>query len=347
VDLGQTARHLIQDPPRRADTAITMKCFSVIASCALVLAAASACAAPATPAAVPAAVAASGNDTIELLYQRLSDRLGSVRQPTNDGSMVLRVPSRAASAPASRHAAAKKVAMAETAASPAAATPHEPWSYEGATGPQQWGRLKPEFAKCATGTRQSPIDLHDGFKVQLEPIEFDYRPSAFRVVDNGHTVQALLATDNAIHVLGRRYRLQQLHFHHPSETRVDGRGFDMELHLVHQDDEGRLAVVAVLFDRGAPNAAVQQVWNNLPLEKFEEQPARVPLDVARLLPEDRRYFTFMGSLTTPPCSEGVLWMVMKQPATLAPEQVELFARLYPMNARPVQAAAGRMVKESD
>jgi len=119
------------------------------------------------------------------------------------------------------------------------------------------------------------------------------------------------------------------------------------VHLVHQDDEGRLAVVGVLFERGAANAAVQQVWNNLPLEKGEPQRAGVVLDPAGLLPADRRYWTFMGSLTTPPCSEGVLWMVMKQPVPLSPEQIALFARLYPMNARPVQALAGRMVKESD
>jgi len=285
----------------------------------------------------------AGNDTLELLYQRLSDRLGSVRQPTADGSMLLKVPAR------SVPAAGAPVRTAAKKATDAAAVPHVhgAWAYEGATGPQAWARLKPEYAKCASGQRQSPIDLRDGFKVQLEPVGFAYQPSAFRVIDNGHTVQANLAPDNTITVLGRRYVLKQLHFHRPSETRIAGRAFEMEAHLVHQDSEGRLAVVSVLFDRGAANGTVQQVWNNLPLEKGEEQAARVALDPAGLLPEDRRYYTFMGSLTTPPCSEGVLWMVMKQPVTLAPEQIELFARLYPMNARPVQPAAGRMVKESE
>jgi carbonic anhydrase len=300
-----------------------------------------ACAAPAA-ASAPAS-AASGNDPIERLYERLSEKLGSVRQPTSDGSMLLKVPVRdAQAAHGTSRPAVKKEKKAE-----ARGQAHGDWAYEGSAGPEAWARLKPDFATCGSGTRQSPIDLHDGFKVQLEPIEFAYQPGTFRVVDNGHTVQVNLASDNSIAVLGRRYRLKQFHFHRPSETRVAGRSFEMEAHLVHQDDEGRLAVLAVLFDRGNPNPAVQQVWNNLPLEKHEEQPARAVLDPAALLPEDRRYYTFMGSLTTPPCSEGVLWMVLKQPMALSPAQIELFARLYPNNARPVQPSAGRMVKESE
>jgi len=199
----------------------------------------------------------------------------------------------------------------------------------------------------ASGTRQSPIDIRDGFRLQLEPVAFGYQPSAFRVVDNGHTVQVNLAPGNFIEVLGRRYELQQFHFHRPSEERIAGRQFELSVHLVHRDAEGRLAVVAVLLERGAAQPLVQLVWNNLPLEKGEEQAARVPLDPTLLLPPERGYFTYMGSLTTPPCSEGVLWMVMKQPVPVAPEQIEIFSRLYPMNARPVQPGGGRMIKESE
>jgi carbonic anhydrase len=311
-------------------------------ACVWPLAASAAPAAALAPAA--AASAASGNDTIERLYERLSEKLGSVRQPTNDGSMLLKVPARDMQA---AHGSARPAARKDKPAEARGGPPHDDWAYEGPAGPQAWARLKPDYAACASGTRQSPIDLHGGFKVQLEPIEFAYQPGAFRVIDNGHTVQVNLAPENSLGVLGRRYRLRQFHFHRPSETRIAGRSFEMEAHLVHQDDEGRLAVVAVLFERGAPNPAVQQVWNNLPLEKHEEQPARVALDPSALLPEDRRYYTFMGSLTTPPCSEGVLWMVLKQPMALSPAQIDLFARLYPNNARPVQPAAGRMVKESE
>jgi carbonic anhydrase len=147
--------------------------------------------------------------------------------------------------------------------------------------------------------------------------------------------------------MGRRYELLQFHFHRPSEERIDGRQFDMVAHLVHKDVEGRLAVVAVLLDRGSAQPIVQAVWNNLPLEKGDEVPARGSLDLNALLPPERSYFTYMGSLTTPPCSEGVLWMVMKQPVPISPEQIAIFSRLYPMNARPIQSASGRLIKESN
>ena len=133
----------------------------------------------------------------------------------------------------------------------------------------------------------------------------------------------------------------------PSEDRIDGRPFDMELHLVHRDMEGHLAVVAVLLERGSAQPVVQNVWNNLPLEKGDEVVARGTLNPAELLPERRTYYTYMGSLTTPPCSEGVLWMVMKTPVPISGEQIGIFSRLYPMNARPVQSASGRLIKESN
>lgn len=219
------------------------------------------------------------------------------------------------------------------------------WAYGGETGPEAWGRLKPEFQQCAVGKRQSPIDIRDGIAVQLDPIQFDYRPSAFRVIDNGHTVQVNVDPGNSITVQGRRYELLQFHFHRPSEERINGRQFEMVAHLVHKDAEGRLAVVAVLMDQGKGHPLVQQVWNNLPLEKNTEQPALVPMDLKALLPEQQQYYTYMGSLTTPPCSEGVLWMVMKQPATMSREQIAIFSKLYPMNARPIQSASGRLIKE--
>jgi carbonic anhydrase len=207
--------------------------------------------------------------------------------------------------------------------------------------------MKPEFATCATGQRQSPIDLRDGIRVQLDPVQFDYRPSSFRVIDTGHTVQVNVDGGNTIEVTGRRYELQQFHFHRPSEERIEGRVFDMSAHLVHKDPEGRLAVVAVLLEGGSAHPLVQTIWNNLPLEKGDEVPARGAIDLNALLPVDRGYFTYMGSLTTPPCNEGVLWMVMKQPVTVSAEQIAIFSRLYPMNARPVQSASGRLIKESN
>jgi len=221
------------------------------------------------------------------------------------------------------------------------------WSYDGDTGPQAWAGLKPEFSQCGNGKRQSPIDIRDGIRVDLEPVQVDYKPSAFGVLDNGHTVQVNIAPGNWIEVMGRRFELVQFHFHRPSEERIEGKQFDMVAHLVHKDVGGRLAVIAVLLERGSAHPLVQTVWNNLPLEQGDEVSARGLLDIQQLLPNDTRYYTYMGSLTTPPCSEGVLWIVMQQPVQLSPEQIDVFAHLYPMNARPPQQAAGRLIKQSN
>lgn len=220
------------------------------------------------------------------------------------------------------------------------------WSYEDEGAPAHWGKLRADYAQCEDGPRQSPIDIHDGIRVDLEPIKFDYRLSQFRIVDNGHTVQVNPGEGNTITVMGRTWRLVQLHFHRPSEERIDGRGFDMVMHLVHKDDEGHLAVVAVLIERGAEHPVIQTFWNNLPLETDVELAPAAAIDPNKLLPETRTYYTYMGSLTTPPCSEGVLWMVLKQPLQLSAEQIAIFSRLYKNNARPVQASNGRLIKES-
>jgi carbonic anhydrase len=222
---------------------------------------------------------------------------------------------------------------------------HRQWAYHGENGPAHWHELNPEFKQCGMGQRQSPIDIRDGIPVELDPIQFEYKLSAFRVIDNGHTVQVNLESGNRIMVNGRRYELIQFHFHRPSEERLNGRQFDMVAHLVHKDLEGKLAVIAVLIEEGKGHPIVQQVWNNLPLEKRTEQPGLHGIDLMKLLPEDRRYVTYMGSLTTPPCTEGVLWMVIKQPVSVSRQQIDTFSRFYPMNARPVQPIGDRLIKD--
>lgn len=240
------------------------------------------------------------------------------------------------------------VAAAPAPAPAAAHAAHPPhWSYEGANGPHAWAKLSPEWAACGSGSRQSPIDIRDGMKVELDPIVFDYRPSSFKVIDNGHTIQANVGGWNSLRIMGRRFKLVQFHFHSPSEEMVDGKFYDMVAHLVHKDSEGRLAVVAVLVESGKRQPAIQTVLNNLPLEKGEEYPASSNIDPLQLLPENRKYFTYMGSLTTPPCTEDVLWIVMKTPVQATPDQLNLFARLYPMNARPIQETGDRVIKESN
>ncbi|MEO6354362.1 MAG: carbonic anhydrase family protein [Oxalobacteraceae bacterium] len=222
-----------------------------------------------------------------------------------------------------------------------------PWSYAGEGAPMHWGKLNADWTQCDLGTRQSPIDVRDGIRVELEPIVFNYQPARFNVLDNGHTVQVNLGSGNHITVMNKTYELVQFHFHRPSEERINGRASDMVAHLVHKDADGKLAVVAVLLDGGNPNDLVQTIWNNLPLEKNDPVIPTSLIDMNQLLPAGREYYTYMGSLTTPPCSEGVLWMVMKQPMQLSADQIAIFSRLYPMNARPIQAGSGRLIKESN
>ena len=298
---------------------------------------------PSTPSARKAARGPVAVDPMQDLRERLAAKLGATKGQAK-GEQVVRVSTQADGELQLTAPEAPRKPRAPKPVPPK--VPHE-WSYEGDSGPQAWARLKPEYGKCASGTRQSPIDIRDGIRVDLEPVQFDYKPSPFRVLDNGHTVQVNVAAGNSIEVMGRHYELVQFHFHRPSEERIDGRQFDMVAHLVHKDADGRLAVVAVLLERGSAHPLVQSVWNNLPLEKGDEVGARASLDLNQLLPKDTRYYTYMGSLTTPPCSEGVLWMVMQQPVTLSQEQIDVFARLYPMNARPIQQASGRLIKQSN
>ncbi|MBS1227052.1 MAG: Carbonate dehydratase [Proteobacteria bacterium] len=220
------------------------------------------------------------------------------------------------------------------------------WSYEGDGAAENWSRLKASYATCGAGRRQSPIDLRDAIAVDLEPIQFAYWPVPYRVVDAGSSLQVDVR-GASFALLGKNYELMRIVFHRPSEITVGGKAFEMEAQLVHQADDGKLAIVVVLLESGVENPLIQMVLNNLPLEKGGEvAPPGQGFDVAQLLPESRRYFTFMGSLTTPPCAEDVLWLVLKQPQQLSPEQLAIFQRLYKPNARPVQPGFGRIVKES-
>ncbi|PKO35236.1 MAG: carbonic anhydrase [Betaproteobacteria bacterium HGW-Betaproteobacteria-7] len=219
------------------------------------------------------------------------------------------------------------------------------WGYEGAGAPENWARLDPRNSLCASGQRQSPIDISDGIKVDVEPVRFDYRPSRFRIADTGRTVEVFLG-DMSFSLTGKTYTLQKIAFHRPSEERIDGRRFDMSAHLIHKADDGQLAIIAVLIERGNENPFIQTLWNNLPLEKgLEVAPPAATIDLDALLPTSRNYYAYMGSLTTPPCTEGVLWLVMKQPIQVSQQQVDIFSRLYRNNARPVQPTNGRLIKE--
>ena len=244
---------------------------------------------------------------------------------------------------------AKAAALAGHGAEAAAAGGEVHWSYEGENGPQAWGKLKPDFNVCAIGKRQSPINIEESATLRgpAEPIQFDYSASSASVVNNGHTIQVDPVGNNAITVRGSSYQLLQFHFHHPSEERVNFRSFAMVAHLVHRNNEGQLAVVAVLLEPGAANPLINKVWTYMPLDSGDR--VRMPpgmVEMAELLPKDQRYYQFIGSLTTPPCTEGVLWLVLKQPVTISREQLRLFGQLFPNNARPPQATNGRAIRDA-
>jgi len=221
------------------------------------------------------------------------------------------------------------------------------WTYEGQTGAGKWAKLSGEFAACEIGPRQSPIDIRETIRADLPPIRFIYKPVALSIIDNGHTIQVNTAGAGGISVDGEDYELLQFHFHKPSEEKINGKAYDMVAHLVHKSKAGKLAVVAVMLEAGKEQKLVRTLWNNLPLE--QNQPvtkSEINIDPAALLPATRDYFTYTGSLTTPPCSEGVLWLVLKTPTQVSKEQVAGFGKIYRNNARPIQPGNGRIIKES-
>jgi carbonic anhydrase len=235
------------------------------------------------------------------------------------------------------------------------AQPH--WSYEGEDGPEHWGSLDPSFAACDAGTRQSPIDLRptvlrDQRNVALRnlpPIDFRYDAVPFTAHNNGHTIEVRPEDAGAIRIGGRRFDLQQFHFHAPAEHTLEGGAeFPVEMHLVHRAASGQLAVVGLLIRRGASNSALAPVWEDLPEEEGEEVAPAALLELADVLPADRRYYRYDGSLTTPPCTEGVLWHVLREPIEMSNEQIEAFrdvlaASCCRRNHRPVQDLDGRRV----
>ena len=301
--------------------------------------------AAAEPVAAPAA-SDKDEESEVALSAKIAERLAELRERQQARAAGA---ARAKKAADARRRQEEQAAISAAAAAITAAAPKRgtAWSYEGELGPANWSKINDGWAKCGTGNRQSPIDLRDGIKVNLEQISFDYHPSSFNEVNNGHTIQVTVGGGNFITVGNQTYELEQLHFHRPSEERINGKGTEMVMHLVHKSAEGKLAIVAVLLERGEPHGLMQTIWDNLPLEKQEVVAPSIVIDPMDALPARRDYFTYMGSLSEPPCSEGVLWMVFKQPRQASPAQMALFSRLYPLNARPVQSTGGRMIKESN
>ncbi|MDR3159664.1 MAG: carbonic anhydrase family protein [Zoogloeaceae bacterium] len=219
------------------------------------------------------------------------------------------------------------------------------WSYDGPGGPEYWADVAPENLLCREGRRQSPIHVQDGIAVDLEPLLFDYSPARFSVLDTGRNIEAQ-APGNSLVLMGKPYLLERVTFQRPGEVSVEDKTFAMSAHLEHRAFDGERLLVAVMLEIGAENAFVQQVLNYLPLEQNRPVTPEADFDLRQILPEQRGYHTFMGSMTRPPCEEGVIWAVLQTPVTLSSAQEAVFARLYPHNARPLQAAHGRIIKSS-
>jgi len=240
---------------------------------------------------------------------------------------------------------AAALALGTTLAAHAEGTPH--WTYDGHGGAAHWAELDKSFETCKLGRHQSPIDIvTKGVKPaagDVKPVAFAYAAGAGEVVNNGHTIQVNLPASGAITLDGTEYKLLQFHFHTPSEEKVDGKAYPLVAHLVHKSAEGKLAVVAVLFKQGRENATLKPVFARLPAKEGDKVALEGTIDVGALLPADHAYFSFPGSLTTPPCSEEVRWQVLKTPVEISGTQLAAFRKLYRMNARPVQPLNERQV----
>lgn len=240
----------------------------------------------------------------------------------------------------------KGVLLALSLVSASACASH--WSYDGEGSPEHWGNLDDAWKTCLSGKNQSPINIDSTLNAHLTPLETHYTDGPTTLINNGHTIQAgeSKSTRDTIVLDGKTWTLQQFHFHAPSENTIHGKKYAMEMHLVHSNAEGELVVVAVMFDQGAKNEALEELWRKMPAQAGQSATLATALDLNSLLPDNKTYWRFSGSLTTPPCSEGVTWIVLKHPLTLSADQLEKFSHtLHHANNRPVQSLHGRIVVE--
>lgn len=216
------------------------------------------------------------------------------------------------------------------------------WGYKGEHGPEHWGDFATE---CASGVNQSPINIESATDASLSKLQFDYQGKVISLLNNGHTLQTSLEGNNTLTVDGKVFSLKQFHFHTPSENHVDGKEYPLEAHFVHADKAGHLAVVAVFFELGKANLDLAQLLATVPSANSDVA-IKIPFDADALLTNTNDYYRFNGSLTTPPCSEGVRWLVLKAPQTVSAEQVKLFNQAMGNNNRPLQSLNARIVTQS-
>lgn len=223
------------------------------------------------------------------------------------------------------------------------ATHSSHWGYSGHEGSENWAALSADNFACS-GKNQSPINLSGFIEADLAPIKFNYEPGGDEILNNGHTVQINYKKGSSITLDGKTFELLQFHFHAPSENHINGNSYPLEAHLVHADKDGNLAVVAVMFKEGNTNSGLKDAWSIMPKHAGDKHQLPNQLNVNNILPNSREYYRFNGSLTTPPCSEGVRWLVMKDAITASKQQIEAFSSvLHEPNNRPLQAVNARPI----
>lgn len=221
------------------------------------------------------------------------------------------------------------------------------WSYEGKTGPKHWGELDSANLACKNGKEQSPINVKNEEVSKNNGktfLEINYSPAMFSLLNNGHTIQAnSIKGQNSIILDKKEYKLEQFHFHTSSEHQFDGKNFDMELHLVHKNKNDQLAVLGVMIKAGDRNNELELIWGNAPKNNSGEVILEETIDLMKVLPKDKQLFRYRGSLTTPPCTEGVTWIVLQEPIQMSNQQIETFRNIFQDNHRPVQPINDREI----
>jgi len=218
------------------------------------------------------------------------------------------------------------------------------WGYSGHEGPAHWGDLSPDYRMCKDGKNQSPVDLTGFIEAELPALKLEYEATATSVVNNGHTVKVSFGEGSELKIDGKEFELKQYHFHTPSENTVEGKHYPMEAHFVHASEKGELAVISVMIKEGKANASLQTIVDNMPTHAGDKNSLKKhKLNAADLLPASRDYYRFNGSLTTPPCSEGVRWLVMKEPVEASGAQLKAFEKVMGKNNRPLQPINARVI----
>ncbi len=220
------------------------------------------------------------------------------------------------------------------------------WGYQKTNGPAHWSEINPDYALCQSGKNQSPVNISGFIKAPHKSLKPIYHSKVNEIINNGHTIQINMQAGSKIKIDNNDFNLKQFHFHSPSENTINGKSYPLEGHFVHADENNNLAVLAVMFENGDKNSALEELWQHMPMNSGEHQNLTNNITASSLLPKNLDYYQFNGSLTTPPCSEGVRWFVLKNSIKVSKQQVSQFHKtIHHANNRPVQSINARLIIE--